>query len=94
MSAIGIDIGTHRSKVIDDVPLDRVRTVITLCAEEVCPPLPDDVRQLHWPLPDPAGAGDSDSDQREVLENFVAQRTGAHHNGVRTPQSLLVPPAN
>ena len=36
--------------------LGEVDTVITLCAEEVCPVYLGTARRLHWPLPDPAGA--------------------------------------
>lgn len=52
----GIDISHHRSKSIDDIPLREVDTIVTLCAEEVCPVVPGAVRRLHWPLADPAAA--------------------------------------
>ncbi len=48
-----IDISTHRSKGLASVSLDEVDTVVTLCAEEVCPLVPGQVSRLHWPLPDP-----------------------------------------
>jgi arsenate reductase len=48
-----IDIATHRTKGLASVPLDDVDTIVTLCAEEVCPVVPGQVRRLHWPLPDP-----------------------------------------
>jgi arsenate reductase len=48
-----IDISTHRAKGLVSVPLDDVDTIVTLCAEEVCPVVPGQVRRLHWPLPDP-----------------------------------------
>jgi arsenate reductase len=48
-----IDIAHHRAKGIDEVPLGEVDTIVTLCAEEVCPVVPGAVRRLHWPLPDP-----------------------------------------
>ena len=37
LAEIGIDLSGHRSKGIPEVPADRVDTIITLCAEEVCP---------------------------------------------------------
>ncbi len=61
---IGIDISAHRSKGIDTVPAERVRTVITLCAEEVCPVLlvpRGVVEKLHWPHSDPAAAAGDDA---------------------------------
>jgi arsenate reductase len=54
LTEIGIDISHHRSKGVDDIDLDTVDTVITLCAEEVCPVLPRPVEQFHWPLADPS----------------------------------------
>jgi arsenate reductase len=47
------DISTHRAKGLASVSLDEVDTVVTLCAEEVCPVVPGQVSRLHWPLPDP-----------------------------------------
>ncbi len=61
MAECGIDISAQRSKGVDEVFLDEVDTVVTLCADEVCPPLPAGVRNLHWPCLDPAAvSGESD----------------------------------
>ena len=51
---IGIDISTHRSKSVDTIDPASVDTVITLCAEEVCPAFLGGARRLHWALADPA----------------------------------------
>ena len=48
-----IDISTHRTKGLASVSLHEVDSVVTLCAEEVCPVVPGQVSRLHWPLPDP-----------------------------------------
>lgn len=75
MAEIGIDISHHRSKGIDEVPLSQVGRVITLCAEEVCPALPAEVEQLHWPLPDPAAEeGDHEQKLEAVRETRDAIR--------------------
>ena len=50
----GIDISSHYSKPISAVPAEAIDTVVTLCAEEICPVYPGKVTRLHWPLPDPA----------------------------------------
>ena len=71
LDEIGIDIRGHRSKSVDDVDPATVDVVVTLCAEEVCPLFPGRVRRLHWPMPDPAGAGGSDA---ERLERFRSVR--------------------
>jgi arsenate reductase len=67
MAEVGIDIADHRSKSIDDVPLDAVQTVVTLCAEEECPVLPGHAQVLRWPHDDPAAAL---GDVPEILESF------------------------
>jgi len=57
MGEIGIDISQHRSKAICEIPRVGIGTVITLCAEEICPIFPGNVEHLHWPYADPAREG-------------------------------------
>jgi len=54
MAEIGVDISGYHAKPISDVPLADIDTVVTLCADEVCPILPGNVTRLHWGLADPA----------------------------------------
>ena len=54
MEELGADMSTHYAKTIDAIETHRVDTVITLCAEEVCPMFPGLPRRLHWPHRDPA----------------------------------------
>ena len=58
MAELDIDIAHHRAKGIEAVALDTVDTIVTLCAEEVCPIVPGNVRRLHWALPDPKELAD------------------------------------
>ncbi|MBI2061242.1 MAG: arsenate reductase ArsC [Nitrospirae bacterium] len=74
MGEVGINITSHRSKGIDSIPLDQVGTVITLCAEEVCPVLPGEVKRLHWPLPDPVGAGTTPIEGFRRVRDELARR--------------------
>lgn len=67
MAEIGVDISGHRSKSVDEIPVDRVDVVVTLCAEEVCPVFPGPVRRLHWPVDDPARAGGSEAERLEAF---------------------------
>jgi arsenate reductase len=55
LAEIGVDASGQRSKSVDEIDRATVDTVITLCAEEVCPVYLGTARRLHWPLPDPAG---------------------------------------
>ncbi len=68
---MGIDIAGHRSKNVTEFGDAAVDTVITLCAEEVCPAYFNARRRLHWPLPDPAAEA---GDQSQRLEAFRAVR--------------------
>lgn len=63
LAEIGVDITSHRSKHVSDIPPDRVDLVVTLCAEEECPLFLGTARRVHWGLPDPAGVGGSDRDR-------------------------------
>lgn len=61
LAEIGIETGEQRSKSVDEIDPATVGTVITLCAEEVCPVWLGRARRLHWPLPDPAGHGEPEA---------------------------------
>ncbi|MBT3266511.1 arsenate reductase ArsC [Candidatus Poribacteria bacterium] len=63
LAEIGLDASGHHSKGVDDVPLDLIDAVVTLCAEEVCPTFPRSVPRQDWGLPDPAGADGSDKER-------------------------------
>ena len=66
----GIDASHQFSKGLTEVP-EEVHLVVTLCAEEVCPVFLKARQKLHWPLPDPACEGDSESD---ALAKFRSTR--------------------
>jgi arsenate reductase (thioredoxin) len=54
MRELGIDLAAHHSKSVQTIDPTAVKTVITLCAEEVCPVFLGKAQRLHWPIPDPA----------------------------------------
>lgn len=66
---VGIDISHHRSKSVDEVDAASFDVIVTLCAEEVCPIVPGNVRRLHWPLRDPAALGTG-----SILDGFRRTR--------------------
>lgn len=71
MREAGVDISNQRPKRISDVPLGRVDTVVTLCAEEICVTLPGITRRETWVFPDPAiTAGKAD----EIMPSFRTVR--------------------
>ncbi|MBI5609902.1 MAG: arsenate reductase ArsC [Deltaproteobacteria bacterium] len=73
MAELGIDLGAHHSKSVQTVDPATVDTVITLCAEEVCPVFLGRARRLHWPIPDPASR-DPNLTRAELLARFRSAR--------------------
>jgi arsenate reductase len=73
MRELGVDLTTHHSKSVQTIDPTTVGTVITLCAEEVCPVFLGKARRLHWPIPDPASK-DPSIPREEMLTRFRAAR--------------------
>jgi arsenate reductase (thioredoxin) len=75
LAEVGIDISAQWSKSVDTIDPASVDTVVTLCAEEVCPVFLGQARRLHWPLPDPAAAPeDSQRQQFRAVRDEIARR--------------------
>ena len=56
MKDFGIDISLNKTKHIEQIDegfISSVDYVITLCAEEVCPAVPNSTKLIHWPNEDP-----------------------------------------
>lgn len=70
MKELGIDISVQRSKSLEEIFLEKIDLVVTLCGEaaESCPALPKKTERLHWPLPDPALAKGSDGEIFKVFK--------------------------
>ena len=73
MAEIGIDLAGHVPKSVDTIDVSKFDLLITLCADEVCPVLPGQVKSLHWPVPDPAGHA-PDAPRESILECFRLAR--------------------
>lgn len=71
MKESGIDIAGQSSKVVIPDMIEWANLVITVCgnADETCPLLSQDVRKIHWPIPDPAKAIGNDE---EIMFEFRA----------------------
>ena len=73
MHELGIDLGAHHSQAVQTIDPATVDTVVTLCAEEVCPAFLGRARRLHWPIPDPASK-DPSLPREELLSRFRTAR--------------------
>lgn len=73
MRELDVDLAQHTSKSVQTIDPSSVDTVITLCAEEVCPVFLGQARRLHWPIPDPASK-DPTIPRDEMLARFRTAR--------------------
>ena len=73
MREVGVDLSTHASKSVETIDPATVDTVVTLCAEEVCPAFLGAARRIHWPIADPASR-DASLSRDEMLARFRAAR--------------------
>ncbi|MEL6543266.1 MAG: arsenate reductase ArsC [Myxococcota bacterium] len=69
MGELGIDITSQSSKSVETIDKQSVDTVITLCAEEVCPLWLGSAKRLHWPIEDPA-TDDPNLTHEQMLTRF------------------------
>ncbi|MBL0216659.1 MAG: GNAT family N-acetyltransferase [Myxococcales bacterium] len=98
MKAVGVDLTTHHSKLVEDLDPAGIELVITLCAEEVCPAFYAPVRRLHWPITDPAtDATDEPMAQRlhrfEVARRSIASKLDIIEPALALPPRTVVAPA-
>ncbi|WP_082193442.1 arsenate reductase (thioredoxin) [Bacillus rubiinfantis] len=70
MKEAGIDISSHRSKLIDSDYLNHADLVVTLCedADERCPMTPPKVKRVHWGFDDPAKAEGTEEEKWKVFQ--------------------------
>ena len=73
MREVGVDLNSHHSKSVQSIAPQSVDTVITLCAEEVCPAFLGQAKRFHWPIPDPASP-DASIPREEMLQRFRTAR--------------------
>lgn len=75
MNEKGIDISAQRSKSIDEVPIQAMDYVITLCdsAAQYCPTTLARGQKLHWSFPDPYDPM-ANKDEATTLKDFRAVR--------------------
>jgi len=89
MAEIGIDITGHHSKSVETLDPSALDLVVTLCAEEVCPVLPERVRRLHWPIPDPAGGNHGEPQVRfRAARDLIQERIEALAEALAAPDPM------
>ena len=68
-AALNIDISGQYAKHLDEFAGQTFDYVITVCdrVREICPLFPDDHKQIHWSLADPAEAADDEAQQFQVF---------------------------
>ena len=84
LQEIGIDASRHLSKGFDDIDMDQVDAVITLCSDEVCPWFPQEIELTHtlW-----AFAGIEYQETSEVCSNV--DRVSRRSSPVDNPQASV-----
>ena len=81
MQEIGIDISRQRARHLDELARDSFDLVITVCdrMREACPAFPNDPRQIHWSIADPAEvAGSNEARFRAFQQTAVELSTRIH----------------
>jgi arsenate reductase len=88
MAEAGVDLSTHTSKRLDEVPDPwAFDVVLTVCdaANEACPVYPARTARLHVAFPDPSGRPlERWRAVRDAIEGAMARLVGALEAG-RTP---------
>jgi arsenate reductase len=95
MRELGIDISSHASKTLHDVPdpwgFDLVLTVCD-AANEACPAYPAKTTRLHVSFPDPSGQGPERwREVRDAIGATSRQLVRALDEGRTPSESELVP---
>lgn len=97
MAEVGLDLSTHTSKTLYDVPdPQNFDAVITVCdsAAEACPVYPGQTVRRHYPFVDPSGGSlDRWRAVRDQLQTQFESVVGALKNGQTLPDSYEDSPA-
>ena len=86
MADVGIDLGEHTSKLVDELTEQPWDYVITVCdaANEACPVFPAKCSRLHWSFEDPSQATGSDEQRLTVFRRVRDQIERRIRDWIRT----------
>jgi len=76
MAEAGIDISNQHSQTTDELPLEQVDYVFTVCdnAAESCPIFPAKVNVIHAPFDDPPKLAKDSKTESEALIHYIRVR--------------------
>src|SRR5262249_30811425 len=86
MAEVGVDLGGHTSKLVDELTEQPWDYVITGCdaAHEACPVVPKKSRRPHWGFRGPAPATGSDDQRLAVFRRVRDQIERRISDWIRT----------
>ena len=72
MGEAGVDISGHHSKTLEEIPVDELDCVVTVCghAHETCPVLPGKTKVVHVGFEDPPKLAQDAKTEEEALDHF------------------------
>lgn len=91
MAAIGIDLGSHRSKHLEEFLQQEMDVVVTVCdnAKEACPFFPKARVRLHRSFPDPSRFSETEEEilagvatVRDEIAAWIGETFGADEEGL------------
>lgn len=76
MAEVGVDLGAHRSKHLDELSDIRFDVVVTVCdrANESCPVFPGSTHRIHAGFDDPPKLAAGESDEERAVAPYRAVR--------------------
>lgn len=90
MAEAGVDISNHRSKVIDELPVQDFDYVITVCdhAHELCPLFPGKAQVIHKGFDDPPRLAAGAQSEKEALVHYRRVRDEIRDFVKKLPDTL------
>ena len=92
MAEAGVDISSHVSKTVDELPERHFDYVITLCghANETCPFFPGGAQRIHVGFDDPPALAKDAATEEEALTHYRRVRDEIRDFVSGLPESLSV----